>query len=121
LLRHIANYHRDPSLINRLHLRLLKLTITHAPALKETHLQPSQTLRLCLQIRVNGTLCHSTALQEFRTGEAAKFGFQDHPIILADDCLFSIKYGWKDKMYPVARIQINTNFVFTNSLRVQQQ
>lgn len=41
--------------------------------------------------------------------------------MLSDDCLFSFKYVYREKAYPVARIQINTNFVFNNFLRVQMQ
>jgi len=40
---------------------------------------------------------------------------------LEDDCLFSFKYIYGGKAYPVARIQINTNFVFNNFVRVQKQ
>lgn len=42
-------------------------------------------------------------------------------MILQDDCLISLKYISNKKLYPVIRIQINTNFIFNNFLRLQMQ
>lgn len=41
--------------------------------------------------------------------------------MLSDDCLLSCKYIYKNKIYPVLRIQINTNFIFNNFVRIQKQ
>lgn len=42
-------------------------------------------------------------------------------IILSDDCLFSFKYVFNGKIYPVLRVQINTNFAFGGFCRIPMQ
>ena len=46
---------------------------------------------------------------------------KDHNVGLVDDCLFTFKYIQNKSAYPVARIQLNTNFIFNNLFRVQMQ
>lgn len=58
--------------------------------------------------------------KQFGQGEIVQFNMRDDNIYLADDCLFSFKYVYREKIYPVMRIQLNTNFIFNCFVRVPQ-
>jgi hypothetical protein len=42
-------------------------------------------------------------------------------VILKDDFLIIIKYVYNKKCYSILRLQLNTNFIYDNYLRVHRQ
>lgn len=68
LLRNIANYHKDPSFINRDELKLVKLIINEAPKIPDVQLAEEEPLQILVEIRRNGTVIYRKVTKQFGQG-----------------------------------------------------
>ena len=74
-----------------------------------------------MEIRKGDKLVHKSISEQFGQGEAIHFIFSKSKLVISDDCLISLKYLYANKLYPVLRFQMNTNFIFNNFIRFQMQ
>lgn len=117
----MANYYKDPSFINKQQMKLNKVIISEAPRLEHIKLSVDDLLEAIVEVRQNGVVVYKRMAKQFGMGEIAHFDMRGENVVLSDDCLFRVKYVYQGKVYPVFRVQMNTNFIFNNFMRVQMQ
>lgn len=76
-------------------------------------------LPIIIEIRREDSVIYKKLTKQFGQGQVTHFDLKNEKIILSDDCLFRFKYVYDKKIYPILRINLNTNFIFNNFIRVQ--
>ncbi len=82
-----------------------------------------QYLEILVEVRRGDQVLYKRVTKQFGQGEIVQVDFRTEAqeVVLYDDFLVRFKYVYKRKVYPVIRIQVNTNFVYNAFMRVQMQ